>query len=336
VYMFIVKVRVFLSLFIICSILPQAWSQDIDPEKKIKTSVIWVNKCQPPDCKSKWLRSEKTNYNKEGKVTQGLGYGSDGYDRVRKKGRLIYEYDTNGMLLKEIWKSGETKVKTVRSFQNGKLTKETYLNRFMSRIRSETVYTYDSNDSLSTEITYDSKKKIFKKVTYEYVPEERMVSYTEYDANDSIQYKHTLKYNERGKVIEDKSKSIAYYNWRKTVYHYNSENRNTERITFEVRSEAGDTLIGRYHNKFDTNGTLIGYKRYWKDSLIEDLSIEVKYNDRGDLVEQITSYSGQITHRRINEYDSQGNLRRFTVFCISPLCDYKGTLYYKYEYVFFK
>ncbi|MBL4657817.1 MAG: hypothetical protein JKX73_07435 [Flavobacteriales bacterium] len=282
------------------------------------------------------MRSEKTKYNKEGKVTHSLGYGSDDYDRVRKKGRLIYKYDANGMLVTNIWKSGETKVKTVRSYRNGKLTKETYLNRFMSRIRSETVYTYDSNDSLITQITYDSKKKIFKKVTYEYVPEERMVSYTEYDANDSIQYKNSLKYNERGKIIEAESKALAYYDWRKTVYHYNSENQNTKRITFEVRSEGGDTLIGRAHNKFDTSGTLIGYKTYWKDSLIGDLSIEVKYNDRGDLIEQITSNYGQITHRRSNEYDGQGNLRRFTVFSVSPLRDYKGTLFYKYKYVFFK
>lgn len=214
----------------------------------------------------KLAHSEIEYYDLQGRKIKSNSYKSDG---TTDDGDKVYEYDKNGLLLKEILykKDGSVNYKIENEYnQFGQLI----LNDFSSaRNRMIREYTFNRIKKNSKFIRKDQDGTILERATFKYDNQWRMVELKELNKDNNQTSRIEFFYDERGNEILSK--------W------YNSQNHlnNYYKSVYNVENER--TKIERYHLK---DG---------KAKFVSSEELEYKYDNHQNVIEKKLISNGKIS-----------------------------------------
>ncbi len=214
----------------------------------------------------KLAHSEIEYYDLQGRKIKSNSYKSDG---TTDDGDKVYEYDKNGLLLKEILykKDGSVNYKIENEYnQFGQLI----LNDFSStRNRMIREYTFNRIKKNSKFIRKDQDGTILERATFKYDNQWRMVELKELNKDNNQTSRIEFFYDERGNEILSK--------W------YNSQNHlnNYYKSVYNVENER--TKIERYHLN---DG---------KAKFVSSEELEYKYDNHQNVIEKKLISNGKIS-----------------------------------------
>lgn len=261
-------------------------TQEIAEEEHLESN-IWLNENGDTLSEEKFSADgdlEERNtylYNEKGKLTEhSLLYAAE--DATEKR---VLERDESGRLLKETkFYGGDPGEHT--EYQYNKEGEPIERKNFdeEGNFISRDVFNYDAKGGLTEQVSYDDKDKIISRITYT-APEDKSIEQCEYDANNKLQSRTIVKFNDTGKEISSTqttpegkliSSIVTLYDERgnvverqykdfysKTIrYQYDDHDRNTMQELFD----GNGTLLRKNMYVFDEQGNLAMEQTYEMDT----------------------------------------------------------------------
>lgn len=221
--------------------------------------------------------------------------------------KFSYEYDSRGNKIEKIFYTPDGNLNTKYSYKynvNGNII-EMSISFPEGRLGNKYAYKYDRKSNL---IEYNDYlgKKLNQKTIFIYDENGNEVEEAIYDSKDNLKNKWTKKYDAKGNLVE----SIHYFaNGKidsKTIYKNDTKNNVIE----EIITDSNNSLLSEEYSKYDIDGNKIEVKMNVPSYGGMKVKTVYKYDNRGNIVEQINNSSmGGKKKRGINkfEYDKNNN-----------------------------
>lgn len=245
--------------------------------------------------------------NKTQEISRNSKY-SNGFEKY------TYEYDSKGNKIKKKFYTPDGNLNTIYSYKyddNNNIIEES-ISFPNGHLGNKYTYKYDKNGNL---IEYKNHLgNTFNRVTiFLYDENGNLIEETLNDPDGNLINKWTKEYDEKGKLI----KSVYYYSSgkidNKKVYKYDTNNNLTE----EIITDSNNNVLGEEYHKYDENGRKIEVKMNLPSYGGMKVKSFYKYDDKGNLIEQIDNTSMGFEKKKITtkfEYDEYKNWIKTTYF----------------------
>ena len=267
--------------------------------------------------KRKMYSSEHT-YSDDGKIIQSE-YCNYDYTSGEVTWRQVQVYNEQELVIAstEYGDTGDITGKTEYEYSSaGKLTKETYYNRY-DKVNCVIEYDGEGNKTRSTSYSYYPGDTLQGYEVSEYSAAGQVIRTIMYNADDTINERVEYDYNAAGQIL---CKRI-YRSWStepmRVEYEYNAEGTRTRALLYETDSEGSEYHL-RMAVEYDTTGENIATATSYDSYKVGQMGTRWELNNDG-IVTKIENYTynayDDTSRMNLVEYDSTGeNIRHIRYF----------------------
>jgi gliding motility associated protien GldN len=185
-----------------------------------------------------------------------------------------------------------------------------YDDLFRKRMFSSTIFeefTVNEKGNKIEEIIYNANTSMNFKITYKYDEKGNKIEQNEYDADESLNYKSThkstFKYDEKGNKIEQNDYDADGSLYSKGTYKYDEKGNNIEVSVYN----ADGSLSNKITFKYDEKGNMIERNEHNADGSLTSKQT-YKYDEKGNEIEWIIyNADGSLISKYTYKYDEKGN-----------------------------
>jgi len=223
--------------------------------------------------------------------------GNDDYLIFNGKGKEVEcrEYDSYGSL----------KTKTLYEYDDKGNRIE--LNEYTSNglLERKVKYKYDDKGNNTEVIVYDSDGNFKLRLTNKY-NEQLKTEYCEYDSLGKLCFKTTMKYDDKGNMIEHGQYRSDIDSYSKSFTEYEFDKNGNKVVEKNIDSDGEN--ISRQTFEYDKKGNLIERKIYHRNERLY-VKIRMDYDDNGNEIESRMYDSDEILYSKSTSvYDNKGNI----------------------------
>jgi len=208
-------------------------------------------------------------------------------------------------------------------YQNDKIIKQ--ITKYQEG-EDEIIWSYDDKGRILSKTTYDEGDET-NKTTYEY--QANTIHIKEYDSNELI-LNQVNSFDDKARIVEQKTINLIEEEKSITTFEYSD----TGALLREVQTTLEGDLIQSIENKYNEKGQMIEVLTSTQDSITK---LEIKFDEDGNEVYQLeTNEKGEINHQVARSFDSEGNLLATEVELFYHGLGMDSHYEIKYEYEFFE
>ena len=258
------------------------------------------------------LSHSTSNYDDYGNVIEHIEYNSDG--TIERSTAKFDIYGNNIELIKYLPDGKNVLVISKKCDSIGRIIEE-----INTLSKDKTTYKYDENNNTIELCKYKLDGSLVSKQTHEYNKDGKFIEYINQDTRE------THKYDNIGNVVEHivyKKSMIKQIETTK----YNEDGKQVESTFYKPDGNKSGWFTIKYNEKgeiigsiaFNADGSLRQKFEYNKDGKIiefyesnydgKQISKDIyKYNEIGQIIEEISMGNDNLKYRKIYKYDANGN-----------------------------
>lgn len=170
---------------------------------------------------------------------------------------------------------------------------------------SKKITTYNKDGNIIEEVRYNEKGELTEKNIHTYDKKGKKLKISAYDGNGTLFYFITYEYDDQGRLsfLNKDRIEIASYGLK---YSYDEKGN----ISEEEHYIAGEPIGRKTINHYDENNRLVEATTYEEENKLFD-KISYKYDDKDNIIEELynglENSDGYASNTEYIEYDSKGN-----------------------------